>query len=61
MRSQRYPETLAFVKLLNALLKGAGARLPDYGFAYRHYTHFVRVNVFGLIAQRAYRCGLPLP
>ncbi|KAK9788145.1 hypothetical protein WJX73_001060 [Symbiochloris irregularis] len=57
MRTQRYPETLAFVRLLNALLKCSGDSLGDCGFAYRHYTHFVRVHVFGHIAQRAYSDG----
>lgn len=55
MRAQSYGETLAFVQLLNALLAAAGSRLPDHGVPYRHYTHFVRVHVFGHITQRAYR------
>ena len=55
LRAQKYPETLAFVRLLNALLKGAASQLPDHGVAYRHYTHFVRVHVFGHITQRAYK------
>jgi deoxyribodipyrimidine photolyase len=54
-RSESYVETVAFVKLLNVLLKAAGNALTAQGRPYSHFTQFVRAQVLGQLNQREYR------
>ena len=54
-RAEEYSETLAFVHLLNSLLKAAGTYLPDQGRPYAHFAEFVRLELLGQIGQRGYR------
>ena len=54
---ENYTELVAFVGLLNALLRASGASLPGQGRPYAHFTNFVRVEVLGQLHQRAYRQG----
>ena len=57
-RNQRYPETLSFVRLLNALLTAGTAPLPQGGQPYVHFTRFARTQILGQLRRRQYRCGL---
>ncbi len=54
-RAEDYGETLALINLLNALWGGAGTPPADGGRPYSHLTRFVRDDVFGTLAQRAFR------
>ena len=54
-REEDFAEALAFVRLLNALMRAAGGALPDSGRPYAHFTAFVRVEVLGSLHQRAFR------
>jgi hypothetical protein len=54
-REENYVEVLAFVRLLNELLRVSGDALPDKGRAYAHFAQFVRDDVLGHLAQRVFR------
>lgn len=54
-RAEDYSETLAFIRLLNALLAAAPGGPPGGGRQYAHLTEFVRVDVLGQLSQRGYR------
>lgn len=54
-RSEDYQEVLSFVRLLNALWGAAKHPPPDAGRAYAHFSRFVREDVLGTLAQRAFR------
>lgn len=56
-RVEDFAEALAFVRLLNALLRASGGALPDGGRPYAHLTAFVRVDVLGSLHQRAFQCA----
>ncbi len=57
-RAEDYSETLAFVRLLNALLRAsAGAPLPDgAAAAFAQFAGHVREDVLGQLNQRGYKC-----
>ncbi len=57
-RAEDYAEVLAFVRLLNALLRASGEALLDQGRPYAHFTQFVRADVLGQLHGRAYRSVL---
>ena len=61
-RAEDYSETLAFVRLLNALLRATGvggAPLPDgVAAASAQFAGHVREEVLGQLNQRGYRCGI---
>lgn len=54
-RAEDYSETLAFIRLLTALLEASHDTLPDAGRPYAHFAEFVRLNVLGAVNQRGYR------
>jgi hypothetical protein len=54
-RAEDYPEALSFVRLLNALWRGAGGQLADDGRPVAHLARFVREDVLAPALQRAYR------
>jgi hypothetical protein len=54
-RAEDYPEALSFVRLLNALWRGAGGQLADDGRPVAHLARFVREDVLATALQRAYR------
>lgn len=54
-RREEYPETIAFVSLINRLLAPLQQGLPDGGLAFAHWTHFVMGHVLAPLAQRGYR------
>ncbi|KAK9829639.1 hypothetical protein WJX72_007011 [[Myrmecia] bisecta] len=54
-RAEDYSETLAFLKLLNNLLRSSGTLLPDEGRPFAHFTQFVKDDVLGQLMQRAYK------
>ena len=54
-RAEDYSETLAFVRLLSALMQASGGVLPDEGRPYAHFAEFVRLDLLGRISQRGYR------
>jgi hypothetical protein len=56
-RAENYIESIAFVRLLNALLKASGGALPDDGRPYAHFQDFVRLELLGQINQRGYKCA----
>ncbi len=58
-RAEDYSETLAFVRLLNSLLKAAGTHIPEQGRPYAHFEEFVRLELLGQVSQRGYRCPFP--
>ena len=58
-RAEDYSETLAFVRLLNALLRASagGAPLPDgAAAAFAQFAGHVREDVLGQLNQRGYKC-----
>ena len=59
-REEDFAEALAFVRLLNVLMRASGGALPDAGRPYAHFTAFVRVEVLGSLHQRAFRCAAAL-
>ena len=54
-RAEDYSETLAFVRLVNALWKASGPGIHDGGRPYAHFSHFVLNNVLVLIGRRQYK------
>ncbi|KAK9838304.1 hypothetical protein WJX81_003260 [Elliptochloris bilobata] len=54
-RAEDFAEALAFVRLLNALLRASGSALPDGGRPYAHFTAFVLVEILGSLHQRAFQ------
>ena len=63
-RAEDYSETLAFVRLLNALLRASagGAPLPDgAAAAFAQFAGHVREDVLGQLNQRGYKCGVNSP
>ena len=54
-RAEDYSEAVAFVRLLNALWRGAGGAAPDGGRGVGHYSKFVREELLGTAFQRAYK------
>jgi len=54
-RAEDYMETIAFVRLLNVLLKASGGAMPDDGRPYAHFQDFVRLELLGQINQRGYK------
>lgn len=54
-RAEEYSEVVAFVGLLNTLMKASGTTIPGQGRPYSHITQFVRAEVLGQLHQRAYR------
>ncbi len=56
-RAEDYLESIAFVRLLNVLLKASGGALPDEGRSYGHFQEFVRQELLGQINQRGYKCA----
>lgn len=46
---------IAFVGLLNALMRASGAAIADQARPYGHLAQFVRTEVLGQLHQRAYR------
>lgn len=55
-RAEDYTETLAFVRLLNTLLRtSSSVLLPEEGRAAAIFAQHVRDDVLGQIMQRSYR------
>lgn len=54
-RAEDYQEVLSFVGLLNALWGAAKHPPGDAGRPYAHFSRFVREDVLGTLAQRAFR------
>ncbi|DBA92469.1 TPA: hypothetical protein ACH3X1_002702 [Trebouxia sp. C0004] len=54
-RAEDYSETLAFVRLLNALWKASGPGIHDGGRLYAHFSHFVLNSVLAYIGRRQYK------
>lgn len=54
-RAEDYSETLAFVRLLNALWKASGPSIHDGGRSYAHFSQFVLTNVLLPVSRRQYK------
>lgn len=54
-RAEDYSETLAFVRLVNALWKASGPGIHDGGRSYAHFSLFVLNSVLVLIGRRQYK------
>ena len=54
-RAEDYSETLAFVRLLNALWRSSGLSIQDGGRPYAHFSQFVLNSVLVPIGRRHYK------
>ncbi|KAL0044481.1 hypothetical protein WJX82_009054 [Trebouxia sp. C0006] len=54
-RAEDYSETLAFVRVVNALWKASGPGIHDGGRPYAHFSNFVLNSVLVLIGRRQYK------
>lgn len=54
-RAEDYSETLALVRLLNALWKASGPSIYDGGRGYAHFSVFVLESVLAPIGRRQYK------
>ena len=54
-RAEDFSETLAFVRLLNALWKASGSSIHDAGRPYAHFTQYVLHTILAPINQRRYK------
>ena len=59
-RAEDYSETLALVRLLNALWKASGPSIYDGGRGYAHFSMFVLESVLAPIGRRQHKY-VPIP